>query len=109
MKRQGKRGTRLAQVERSASIDDQIAELGDDLSDEGTAASLTATLMRIAKAGEAMRDAAGLSVARAALMDIAKINGLIIERSDNRNVNYDVSADPPMSEEEWIKKHVTEH
>jgi hypothetical protein len=108
MKRQGKRGTRLAQMERSASIDDQIADLGDDLSGEGTAASLTATLMRIARVGEAMKDAAGLSVARAALMDVAKLNGLLVERSDNRNVTYGVS-DKPMTQEEWVKKHVTEH
>lgn len=108
MRRQSRRSARLSQMERSASIDDHIADLEGDLSGEGTAASLTASLMRIARTGEAMKDAAGLSVARAALMDVAKLNGLLVERTDNKGVIYTVS-DKPLTIEEWTKKHVTEH
>lgn len=48
---------------------------------EVTIASLTADLLRIREAGEGLRDSAGLSVARASTMDIAKLNGLVIDKS----------------------------
>jgi len=46
-----------------------------------TVASLTERLLKIAEKGEAAADAPLLSVARAALMDAAKLNGLIVEKS----------------------------
>lgn len=46
---------------------------------EITVASITEGLMRIAQKGEADGGAPGLSVARAALMDAAKLNGLVVE------------------------------
>jgi len=42
---------------------------------------LTADLLRIAKAGEELREAPGLSVARASLMDVAKLNGLVVDKA----------------------------
>jgi phage terminase small subunit len=70
--------------------------------------SVTESLMRIAKQAEAIRDAAGLSVARAAHMDAAKLNGLIVDRSENVNVNHEVSAEMP-TEAEWEAEHSTAH
>lgn len=46
-----------------------------------TVASLTERLLRIASKGEDNGGASMLSVARAALMDAAKLNGLVIDRS----------------------------
>lgn len=69
---------------------------------EITVANLTAELLRIAAKGEPLGEAPGLSVARAALMDAAKLNGLLIERTENRNTVYSVS-DEPMTEEEWAR------
>lgn len=46
-----------------------------------TVAGITDRLLAIAKKGEAAEDAPMLSVARASLMDAAKLNGLIIDRS----------------------------
>lgn len=48
---------------------------------EVTLAGVTEKLLAIAGAGEALGGAAGLAVARAALMDVAKLNGLVVERS----------------------------
>lgn len=45
-------------------------------------ASITESLLRLAVKGENMEEPAGLSVARASLMDAAKLNGLIVEKSD---------------------------
>lgn len=41
---------------------------------------LTDDLLRVATKGEALGDASGLSVARAAYMDAAKLNGLIVDK-----------------------------
>ena len=50
------------------------------------------------------------SAAIAALIAKAKLAGRWVERAEqkNTNVNYIVS-DQPMTEEEWVEKHVTEH
>lgn len=68
-----------------------------------TVEDITARLYRIADAAEAIREASGLSVARAALMDIAKLNGLVVDKAENRTFTYDVS-DKPLSEEEWERE-----
>jgi hypothetical protein len=49
---------------------------------EVTVANLTERLLAIAKKGEAGVDAPLLSVGRAAIMDIAKLNGLIIDKQE---------------------------
>jgi hypothetical protein len=46
-----------------------------------TVESITQRLLSIAEKGEGKEDASLLSVARASLMDAAKLNGLIIDRS----------------------------
>jgi hypothetical protein len=58
---------------------------------------------RAAKAGQ-------YSAAIAALIAKAKLAGRWVERAEqkNANVNYIVS-DQPMTEEEWVAEHVTEH
>jgi hypothetical protein len=58
---------------------------------------------RAAKAGQ-------YSAAIAALIAKAKLAGRWVERAEqkNTNVNYIVS-DQPMTEEEWVAEHVTEH
>lgn len=45
-----------------------------------TVAGLTADLLRIAGKGEDLAEASGLAVARASFMDVAKLNGLIIDK-----------------------------
>lgn len=45
-------------------------------------ASLTADLIRIAQKSEGIGEAPGFSVARASLMDAAKLNGLIVDKKD---------------------------
>lgn len=48
---------------------------------EVSIASLTADLIRLRDKGETLADAAGLSVARNSVMDIAKLNGLVVDKS----------------------------
>lgn len=36
-------------------------------------------------------------------MDIAKLNGPVVDKSENRTFTYDVS-DKPLSEEEWERE-----
>lgn len=50
---------------------------------EITAAATTARLVAIADKAETMGSVGGLSVARQALMDVAKLNGLIVERRES--------------------------
>lgn len=48
---------------------------------------LTTDLLRLAQKGEDLAEAPGLSVARAAIMDAAKLNGLVVDlsKSDNKH------------------------
>lgn len=49
---------------------------------EITVAGITERLLKIAEKGEKSNDAPLLSVARASLMDAAKLNGLVIEKKE---------------------------
>ena len=49
-----------------------------------TIESLTEGLLRLAAKAEATESVNGYNAARAAIMDIAKLNGLIIDKTDNK-------------------------
>jgi len=65
------------------SISARVAELQNKAAERTgiTVASITERLLSIAAKGEGSSDAPMLSVARAALMDAAKLNGLVVEKS----------------------------
>jgi hypothetical protein len=69
---------------------------------EITVELVTENLVRIAGKAEDTDGAPGLNVARAAWMDTAKLNGLLVDRSEapGSNVTW-VISDRPMTEEEW--------
>ncbi|WP_395326919.1 terminase small subunit [Novosphingobium sp. BL-8H] len=75
----------------------RVAELqaGAAKRTEITVAGITARLVRIADKGEDLRDAPGLSVARASLMDAAKLNGLIVDIKDLRSSDGSMSPKEP--------------
>jgi phage terminase small subunit len=88
----------------------RIAELqqrGADLTGV-TIEGQTARLARIADKAEALGEAAGLAVAARAHMDIAKLNGLVVDRSESTVVRRDIT-DQPLSEDAWAAEHVTAH
>lgn len=60
---------RVAEIQERAAIRTEI-----------TVASITERLLAIAAKGEAAEEAPMLSVARASLMDAAKLNGLVVDR-----------------------------
>lgn len=73
---------------------------------EITVANITDRLLAIATKGEGKDEAPMLAVARAALMDAAKLNGLIVERSQvDATVEDRRVLDRPMTEEEWSGQH----
>ena len=75
------------------SIADRVAELLEQVGRRTveltsvTAASATQRLLTIADKAEALATASGYSVARQAIMDVAKLNGLIVERSQSVEPN----------------------
>ena len=71
---------------------------------EISVASVTEALLRIAAKAEEIKDSAGLSVARAAQMDVAKLNGLVIDRTELDSVQR-ILSDKPQSDEEWARAH----
>lgn len=77
---------------------------------EISVANITDDLRRIAQKAENLGEAPGFSVARAALMDAAKLNGLIVDRTENVNIHHDIT-DEPLSDAEWEEQHGagTEH
>lgn len=78
------------------SVSERVLELKGKAAEKAvvTVESLTQRLLNIAEKGEGSPDAPLLSVARASIMDVAKLNGLIIDRS---KVGIDLSG---MSQEE---------
>lgn len=75
---------RVAEIQERAAIRTEI-----------TVASITERLLAIAAKGEKTSEASMLSVARASLMDAAKLNGLVVEKQDL--TNSDGSLVPPPS------------
>jgi phage terminase small subunit len=69
--------------------------------------SVTESLLRIAKQAEALQEASGLAVARAAHMDAAKLNGLIVDKAETVNVNHIVDHEMP-TPDEWESEHSSE-
>lgn len=74
-------------------------------------AGVTESLLRIAEKAESLGDASGLNVAKTAWMDAAKVNGLVVDRSqtENVNTNYVVSGDPVDNVEDWEREHAPKH
>lgn len=94
----------------NANVQARVAELQERAAakTELTVATITERLIRIADQAEALGEASGLAVARASMMDAAKLNGLIIERTENVNIEHVVSDDLPTAEE-WETEHGTAH
>lgn len=63
-------------------ICERVAEIQERgaLRAEVNIATLTADLLRLRDKGEALGDSAGLSVARNSVMDIAKLNGFVVDK-----------------------------
>lgn len=76
--------TRVAEIQERAAIRAEI-----------TVASITERLLAIAEKAESKDEAPMLSVARASLMDAAKLNGLVVDR---QAVGGDANAPPVQSE-----------
>lgn len=80
---------RLAELQERAAVRAEI-----------TVASITERLLAIATKAEKSEEAPMLQAARASLMDAAKLNGLVIEKSDHQHkhtglsVTYVTSDDP---------------
>lgn len=89
---------------RLAEIQNKVAERT-----EITIASITDRLLAIATKAEKSTEAPMLQAARASLMDAAKLNGLVVEKSDQQHnhvglsVTYVAPASPaaPASEEDY--------
>ena len=104
----GKVAARVAEIMGKAAVRAEIS-----------IASVTESLLRIAEKAEQLRDAAGLSCARNAWMDAAKVNGLIIDKAENTNRNVDpnsisdaelaavISGEPIDNVEEWQAQHAS--
>lgn len=90
------------------NISERVAELLDRaaIRSEITVADVTARLLAIAAKGEASSDAPMLAVARASLMDAAKLNGLVVDKSETLAESVTrILSDKPQSDEEWAASH----
>jgi phage terminase small subunit len=73
---------------------------------EISVAMVTESLIRLAGKAENAGAAPGLAVARAAWMDAAKLNGLVVDRSEVAEESVRrIISDRPQTEEEWAKRH----
>lgn len=87
--------------ERIAEIQERAARRS-----EITISRITARLLAIATKGETSNEASMLAVACASLMDAAKLNGLVVDKTEAKTENVTkLLSDKPMSEEEWAEAH----
>lgn len=81
----GYRGDRTAACRLSTNVNVQarVSEIQERsaIRVEISLASITEDLARIAKKAEDLAESSGLSVARAAKMDIAKLHGLVVDKT----------------------------
>jgi hypothetical protein len=102
--------TAASRLSTKVNIQRRVAEITERaaIRCEITLAAVTESLSRIAEKAEALGEASGLAVARAAWMDAAKLNGLVVDRSESVNAIYSVSDDLP-TPEQWEAERVTAH
>ncbi|SNT19770.1 hypothetical protein [Sphingopyxis indica] len=86
-----------ARLNANESVKVRIAELQARAAEKAvvTVEGITERLLKIAAKGEGTADAPMLSVARASLMDAAKLNGLIIEKRDLTSSDGSMSPKEP--------------
>jgi phage terminase small subunit len=106
----GYKGDRTAasRLSTNSNVQARVAELQERsaLRTEVTVASITERLLGIATKGESSTEAAMLAVARASLMDAAKLNGLIVDKSEQTTENVQrIISDKPQTEQEWAETH----
>ena len=77
---------------RLASNGKVAARVSEIMGKAAVRAEISIALLRIAEKAEQLRDAAGLSCARNAWMDAAKVNGLIVDKAENTNRNVDPNS-----------------
>lgn len=92
------------------SVQARVREIQERASVRAEISIATATedLLRLAKKAESKDSEAGFQAARGAIMDAAKLNGLIVDQSvtDNVNRHYAVSAEPEAADaDEWAQRH----
>lgn len=97
-----------ARLTTNDSIRARVAEITERAAvrTELTVASATATLLRLAAKGEALGDAAGISAARASVMDACKLNGLVVEKTESLIDQVQrIISDQPLTDAEWAEEH----
>lgn len=90
-----------------AKVQARVAEIQERaaIRTEVTVASITERLLAIATKGETKDEASMLAVARAALMDAAKLNGLVVDKIKAETTNRTaLISDRPLSEDEWLQQ-----
>lgn len=101
-----------SRLTRNDKVQARVSELQERAADKVviTVATITERLLAIATKAEGKNEAPMLQVARASLMDAAKLNGLVIDKADNTNsavltVSYvtrpDADAPVPASPEDY--------
>lgn len=107
-KEAGYKGDRTAASRLSTNVNLQarVAEIQNRaaIRTEITVAGITERLLNIAAKGETKEDAPMLSVARAALMDAAKLNGLVIDKSNTTLTGPDGQPLIPSVQVEFVNK-----
>jgi hypothetical protein len=89
---------------RYATISQRMAEIREK-SAKRFEITLESMIGEFEEAAQLARDSDQCSAVIAALTAKAKLAGLWVERAENLNGNYAIS-DAPLSEEEWLARHV---
>jgi phage terminase small subunit len=93
----------------NGNIQGRVAELQDAAAAE-TQITLQSLIEEAADIQKRAAKAGQYSAAIAALIAKAKLAGRWVDRAEQRNTNVNyVVSDQPMTEEEWVAEHVTEH
>jgi len=88
-----------SRLARNGKVSERVTEIQDRaaIRCEITVAGLTADLLRLAGKAETMSSESGFQASRACLMDAAKLNGLVVEKVENRNTNETALTDAELT------------
>jgi phage terminase small subunit len=97
--------TAASRLSTNVNVQSRLAEL-QSIAAEKTIVTVEDIARQLDEDRSFARETGSASAAVAATMGKAKVLGLVIDKAENVNLNYDVT-DEPASEDDWAAEHAT--
>lgn len=98
----------VARVDEIISATREMGRAATDKAAEALSIDRQWVMARLIENAASARESEDYAPSNRALELLGKEIGMFVDRSENVNINHDVS-DQPLTEAEWSERHVTEH